>query len=167
MVPNIETGLADASRGKRAIAASSPQPNAIHHREKSRMWVSNAVITIKNLRLRTYIGFNPEERIKQQDVIINLEIKHSVNRGVFDDRVDDALNYKSVAKTIINHVEEGSFLLLEKLTADVLAICSSYPDVISAKVTVDKPQALRFADSVSLTLEYHAEISENNREKAK
>lgn len=164
---SIETSLADASRGTRAIGTSSPQPNAIHPREKSRMSVSNAVISIKNLRLRTFIGFNPEERIKQQDVVINLEIKHTVNRGVFEDHVDDALNYKSVAKAIINHVEAGSFLLLEKLTADVLAICSTYPDVISAKVTVDKPHALRFADSVSLTLEYHAEISENNREKAK
>jgi D-erythro-7,8-dihydroneopterin triphosphate epimerase len=38
------------------------------------MHLSNATINIHNLRLRTYIGFNPEELEKQQDVVINLEI---------------------------------------------------------------------------------------------
>jgi D-erythro-7,8-dihydroneopterin triphosphate epimerase len=166
-VPGINTGLLDASPDTCAITSASPQSSVVHTLKHGGTPASNAVINIKNLRLRTYIGFNPEEKIKQQDVVINLEIKHTVKRGVFDDRVDDALNYKSVAKAIINHVEEGSFLLLEKLTADIVAICSNHPDVISAKVTVDKPHALRFADSVALTLEYQAETSDNNREKAK
>ena len=37
--------------------------------------------------------------------------------------------------------------------ADVLSICDDHPDVEHARVTVDKPHALRFADSVSLTVE--------------
>ena len=45
------------------------------------------------------------------------------------------------------------------LVADVLAICSEHPDVQFARVTIDKPHALRFADSVSLALEYHADTA--------
>jgi D-erythro-7,8-dihydroneopterin triphosphate epimerase len=60
-------------------------------------------------------------------------------------------------------VEEGRFLLLEKLVADVLAICSDHSSVIAARVTIDKPHALRFADSVSLTLEHRAERTNNLR----
>ena len=121
------------------------------------MKVSNAIINISNLRLRTYIGFNPEEREKKQDVVINVEINYSLNESVLDDQVQYALNYKDITKQIIKHVEEGHFLLLEKLVADVLEICSDDNSVNYARVTIDKPHALRFADSVSLALEYRAE----------
>ena len=50
---------------------------------------------------------------------------------------------------------------MEKLVADVLQICSSHPGVQRASVTVDKPHALRFADSVSLTLEHIADRGNN------
>ncbi len=118
-----------------------------------------ATIRVTNLRLRTYIGFNPEEKRKKQDVVLNLEITYRPTRGALDDRVSDALNYKTVTKRVISHVEEGRFLLLEKLVSDVLAICSEHPSVSYSRVTIDKPHALRFADSVSLSLEYHAETA--------
>ena len=53
---------------------------------------------------------------------------------------------------MIEHIENGSFQLLEKLTADLVAIATESPMVSFAEVTVDKPHALRFADSVSVTL---------------
>jgi len=70
-----------------------------------------------------------------------------------EDQVADALNYKTITKAIIKHVESGRFLLLEKLVADVLNICNEHQDVVYAKVKIDKPHALRFADSVSLSLD--------------
>jgi len=115
---------------------------------------SSAIINIRNLRLRTLIGFNPEERVKKQDVVLNIEINYSIDNGVLQDNIDEALNYKVITKKVIEHVEQGQFLLLEKLVSEVLAICSEHPSVRSSKVTIDKPHALRFADSVSLTLEH-------------
>lgn len=123
-----------------------------------------AVINVHNLRLRTYIGFNPEEKQKQQDVVINIEIAYGPGTGVACDQVDDALNYKQITKQVIAHAESGRFLLLEKLTTDILAICSNDKRVTRAKVCVDKPHALRFAESVSVTLEYHADQSGGSSE---
>jgi len=120
---------------------------------------SSATINVRNLRLRTLIGFNPDEKTKKQDVVLNIEIRYAIGESVLEDQVDDALNYKTITKRVISHVEEGQFLLLEKLVADVLGICSDHPSVQSSSVTVDKPHALRFADSVSLTLAYHAETA--------
>ncbi len=114
----------------------------------------NAIITVTNLRLRTYIGFNEEEREKKQDVVINFEIHYPGEKACIDDNVEDALNYKVVTKEIIDHVEQGRFLLLEKLVADVLEITCRHPWVTFSKVTIDKPHALRFADSVSLSLSW-------------
>ncbi|KJY91868.1 D-erythro-7,8-dihydroneopterin triphosphate epimerase [Vibrio neptunius] len=120
----------------------------------------NAIITITNLRLRTYIGFNEEEKTKQQDIIINAEIHYPANKLCLEDNIDNALNYKTICKGIIHHVENGRFLLLEKLTSDVLGICVDHPWVSYAQVKIDKPHALRFADSVSLTLNYKAQAGE-------
>lgn len=121
------------------------------------MPVSNAIINIRNLRLRTFIGFNPEERTKKQDVVLNIEIRYAANPAALQDEVNEALNYKTITKRVIALVEEGQFLLLERLVADVLALCSEPSEVGFARVTIDKPHALRFADSVSLSLEYKAE----------
>ncbi len=123
-------------------------------------FVPEATIDIENLRLRTYIGFNPEELTKKQDVVINIQIRYALQPAVLGDSVDDALNYKTVTKAVIDCVENGRFLLLEKLVADVLQICSQHPDVTHSRVRIEKPHALRFADSVSLTLEYRSELAQ-------
>lgn len=117
--------------------------------------MQNAIINITNLRLRTFIGFNPEEREKKQDVVLNLEIHYPADFAcVAGDEVEHALNYKTITKAVIELVENGHFLLLEKLVADILAVCHQHESVSYAKVRVDKPHALRFADSVSLTLDW-------------
>ena len=123
-----------------------------------------AVIDIRDLRLRTFIGFNPEERTKRQDVVINIRIAYFPQRGIYNDRVESAMDYKRITKKVISHVEKGRFLLLEKLVADVLAICSEQPAITHSRVTIDKPHALRFAESVSLTMEHHAKPSNRNGE---
>ena len=94
---------------------------------------------------------------------MNIEICYSISEAVLEDSVEHALNYKTVTKDVIRHVEDGHFLLLEKLVGDVLNICSAHPSVHRARVTVDKPHALRFADSVSLTLEHEADRGNNLR----
>jgi len=127
-----------------------------------RAW-TNATINIHNLRLRTFIGFNPEEIEKQQDIVINIEINYTLTESILQDQVGDALNYKVIAKKVIHHVEEGRFLLLEKLVADLLAICSDHPAINHARVSVVKPHALRFADSVSLSLEYQPDKAKTIR----
>lgn len=118
------------------------------------MSVSNAVINITNLRLRTFIGFNPEEMTKQQDVVINIEIHYPADKAMANDDVEAALNYKTITKRVISHVESGHFKLLEKLVSDVLAISTEHSWTEFARVRIDKPHALRFADSVSLSLEW-------------
>lgn len=123
-----------------------------------------AIIRITNLRLRTFIGFNPAERTKQQDVVINVEIHHEAAPASLQDDVSHALNYKDISKSIIGHVETGRFLLLERLASDLLDLCTKDSAVTRASVTMDKPHALRFADSVSLTLEYDAKAQQSKTE---
>lgn len=114
----------------------------------------STLIRISNLKLRTYIGFNPEEQQKKQDITVNVQVRYPFNSDLKNDDIEGALNYKTITKNIINHVESNRFLLLEKLTSDILEICCRAENVEYVCVQVDKPHALRFADSVSVTLEY-------------
>ena len=131
------------------------RPATSIHTKDNILKVSEASINISNLRLRTYIGFNPEEKSKQQDVIVNVLIRYQADLAFVSDNEDDALNYKTITKSMISHIEDGRFHLLEKLAADLLTIATKSKQVTFAEVKVDKPYALRFADSVSVTLSAH------------
>jgi D-erythro-7,8-dihydroneopterin triphosphate epimerase len=116
------------------------------------MQLNQATIRIKNLRLRTYIGINDDEIRNKQDVVVNVKIHYDAVQATNSDQMGDALNYKIITKAIIKLVEDNRFYLLEKLTADVLEIAAEHAWVSFAEVEVDKPHALRFSDSVSLSL---------------
>ena len=112
-----------------------------------------AVIRIKNLLISAIIGFNPEERVNLQDVIINLEIEVDISKAIISDQEEVIYNYKTITKAIIAFVSESKYNLLERLTYEVLQLIMKDQRVIRAKVEIDKPRALRFADSVSVELE--------------
>ena len=115
---------------------------------------SDAVIRIKNLRLRTYIGINEEEKANRQDVVINVELRYPADKARVSEDINDVLNYRTMTKAIIRHVEENRFALLEKLTQDVLNIACEHPWVTYAEVEIDKLHALRYADSVSVAMSW-------------
>jgi D-erythro-7,8-dihydroneopterin triphosphate epimerase len=113
-----------------------------------------AIIRIKNLRISTFIGFNPEELINKQEVLINLKIKITVPQESMEkDEPDGIYDYRTITKMIISLVEEGRFMLLEVLAQKILDQVMSDERVEWAKVETDKPGALRFTDSVSVELE--------------
>ena len=117
-----------------------------------RMEPGMARIRIKNLRLRTFIGINEEEINNRQDVVVNATIFYPADDAVVINEIEHALNYRTITKAVISHVEGNRFALLERLTQDVLDIIMQNEQVHYAEVEVDKPHALRFSDSVSITL---------------
>jgi D-erythro-7,8-dihydroneopterin triphosphate epimerase len=114
-----------------------------------------ARIRVKDLRLRTFIGIKEEEINNKQDVLINLTILYPASAAVRDNDIDHALNYRTITKAIIQHVEGNRFALLERLTQEILDLVMQQAAVRYAEVEVDKPHALRFAESVSITLAGH------------
>lgn len=111
-----------------------------------------AKICVKNLRLRTFIGIKEEEINNRQDIIINLTILYSSKAAVAKNEIEYALNYRTITKEIITHVENNRFALLERLTQELVDRVMAHKMVQYVEVEVDKPQALRYSDSVSLTL---------------
>jgi D-erythro-7,8-dihydroneopterin triphosphate epimerase len=70
-----------------------------------------------------------------------------------EDEPLDIFDYKTVTKKVIALTQDGRFKLLEVLTKNILDLVMEDKKVKRAKVEVDKPHALRFAESVSLEME--------------
>ena len=112
-----------------------------------------ATVRIKDLLLRTYIGIKEEEINNPQDVVINVYLTYDATAAVDNNEIASALNYRTITKQIIHHIDGNRFALLERMTHEVLSIVIEHPAVQWAKVEIDKPHALRYAESVSVSLE--------------
>ena len=112
-----------------------------------------ARVQIKNLLLRAYIGIKDEEIDNLQDVTINVCLTYDAAEAIDRNEITAALNYRTITKQIIGHVDSNRFALLERLTHEVLNIVMEHGAVQWAQVEIDKPHALRYAESVSVCLE--------------
>jgi len=110
-------------------------------------------IHIRDLRLPAIIGIYPKERRERQDIVLNLELRADLRRAGESDDLADTIDYKALKKRVIAHVEASRHLLLERLAAEIARLCLDTPGVLSVRVIVDKPGALRFARSVAVDIE--------------
>ena len=110
-------------------------------------------IRITNLLVRGIIGINPEERVNRQDILINVTLWADTRPAAASDDIADAVNYRTLSKVIIEHVERGAPLLVERLAAEIALLCfQEDPRVLAVDVSVEKPGALRFAESVGVAI---------------
>lgn len=111
-------------------------------------------IIIKDLLLRGIIGINPEERVKQQDILINMVLFADIRQAANTDEIENAVDYKTITKRVIQHVEDSADYLVEKLVTDIARLILAENDQVQkVRVRVEKPGALRFAQSVGIEIE--------------
>ncbi len=110
-------------------------------------------ILIRDLHLRGIIGIHDWEREKRQDILINVEMVADCLPAGLSDDFRDAIDYRGVSKRIIALVEGSAFYLVEKLAHEIAGICLEDPRVALARVTVEKPGAVRFSRSVGVQVE--------------
>ena len=110
-------------------------------------------ILVKDLLLRGIIGLNDWERDNRQDILINLTLFTDIRPAGSSDRADDILNYRTITKAIIAHVEQSSYYTVEALATAIARICVIVHGADRAIVRVEKPGALRFAASVGVEIE--------------
>ena len=69
------------------------------------------------------------------------------------DDIRDAANYRTITKAIIGHIEQGQPMLVERLVQEIAdLILDTEPKVQEVEVRVEKPGALRHAQSVGITI---------------
>lgn len=110
-------------------------------------------IIIRDLLVRGIIGINPDEREKEQDILINIVLYADIRQAAASDDIQYAANYKSITKRVIQHVKESADFLVEKLVSDIARLILTEFPVQRVMVRVEKPTALRFAQSVGIEIE--------------
>ncbi len=110
-------------------------------------------VIIKDLLVRGIIGINDWERDHPQDILINIVVTTDTRRAAQTDDIADCVNYRTLAKAVMQHAETAARLTVEALANDIARICLEEPGVRKALVRVEKPGAVRFAASVGVEIE--------------
>lgn len=110
-------------------------------------------IIITDLRLRGIVGLNDWEREKKQDILINMVVFQDVRAAGLSDDVADTLNYRTLTKRVIEYVESSDHYLVEALATSLARIAVVDLEAERIRLRVEKPGALRFADSVGVEIE--------------
>ncbi len=110
-------------------------------------------IHIKDLSVTGIIGIKPEERITPQEILVNATLWVDTVPAARSDDIGDAANYRTIAKAMIEHIRDGTPMLVERLAQELVDVCfATDPKVEAVEVTVEKPGALRHARSVGITI---------------
>ena len=110
-------------------------------------------VIIKNLLARGIIGINDWERKRAQNILINLTLFTDTHRAAETDNINDCVNYSTMSKKIFAHAESANRETVEALANDLAKICLEDQAVLKVIVRVEKPGAVRFAESVGVEIE--------------
>ncbi|HEY3487779.1 MAG TPA: 2-amino-4-hydroxy-6-hydroxymethyldihydropteridine diphosphokinase [Gammaproteobacteria bacterium] len=115
-------------------------------------WIRMDKLYIQDLQIDTVIGVYDWEREIRQTVSFDLEMATDARPGAASDRVDDVLNYKPLAKRLIQYVSESRYQLIETLAQRVAEIILYEFNVQWVKLRLNKPGALRYSRNVGVEI---------------
>ena len=111
------------------------------------------IVYIRDLKIECIIGVYEWERRIRQTVILDLEMAADARRAAHGDRINDALDYKAVAKRLIDFVGRSEFQLVETLAERVAEVLLGEFALPWVRVRVNKKGALRGAGDVGVVIE--------------
>ncbi|MEK9574996.1 MAG: dihydroneopterin aldolase [Gammaproteobacteria bacterium] len=110
-------------------------------------------VFIQGLKIDTVIGIYDWEREIRQDVTLDLEMAADIKAASLTDHIDQTLDYKSVAKRLIQFVKDSEFQLVETLAEKITEIVLNEFKVEWVKLTLNKGEAVSGASGVGVIIE--------------
>ena len=110
-------------------------------------------VIIKNILARGIIGINDWEREKPQDILINIELYRAELDPAASNDINQCLDYSKVTKKVIKLAESANRFTVEALAQDIASLCLEDPRILKITVRVEKPGAVRFAQSAGVEIE--------------
>lgn len=104
------------------------------------------LIGFENHRISCIIGIHDAERVEKQDIFVDLKVAVDISKCVSSDRVEDTVDYVSMALVCSNLAINNSYRLLERYAVDVLKALFDSFDIQEAWIKVKKPNGLPLAD---------------------
>jgi dihydroneopterin aldolase len=111
------------------------------------------IVYIKELEVETVIGIFDWERKIKQIVSLDLEMQSDIAAAAATDHIDQALDYKSIAKRLIAFIEASEFQLIETMAEQIAEIIIKEFNVPWLKLRLSKPRAVRGSKDVGVVIE--------------
>lgn len=115
------------------------------------------IVYVHDLRIETVIGVYDWERQVRQTVVIDIDMMADISAAAKTDRIEDALNYKAVAKRLIAFVSSSNFYLVETLAEHVATLIMTEFRVPWVRLRINKEGAVRGAKGVGVIIERRIE----------
>ncbi len=110
-------------------------------------------VFIRGLETYCIVGVNPWEREVQQKVVFDITMDCDCREAGRRDDMAYTVDYKEVAKAVLELVSNSRFFLVEALAEAVASkVLALEPRVQAVTVAVEKPGAVRFAESVGVRI---------------
>ena len=100
------------------------------------------VITLSGIRANGRHGANPGERDAEQPFDLEICIEMDLSAAAQSDDLGDTLNYADVHQRAVAIVQSTSFVLLERLAAEIISDIFRDARVARAQVRIGKPELL-------------------------
>ena len=111
------------------------------------------IIFLGGLTTECIIGIWDWERRIKQKIVVDLEMGADIRRAAGSDRIDDTLDYKSVAKRLLQFIGDSEFQLVETLTERIAELVITEFSVPWVRVRLNKQGAIRGSRDVGILIE--------------
>ena len=104
-------------------------------------------IHIEDLKFQAIIGILDFERVKEQDILVNLTLQY--------DFTDEFINYAELSELIKSYIQKNKFLLIEDALSSLSTkLKKTFPLINTLNLKITKPSILPDA-IVSVSNIYH------------
>ncbi|SKA23086.1 dihydroneopterin aldolase FolB [Vibrio cincinnatiensis] len=110
-------------------------------------------VFIEQLTVITTIGVYDWEQTIKQKLMLDLEMAHDNRPAGKSDDVAEALDYAQVSQAVIEHIEQGRFLLVERVAEEVAELIMRRFSVPWIRIRLTKPGAVSHAKGVGVVIE--------------
>jgi 7,8-dihydroneopterin aldolase/epimerase/oxygenase len=135
------------------LLASTAMYNAFYLGQSRECFMPQDIVFIEDLRIDTIIGIYDWERKVKQTIALDIEMAADNVKPASSENIDDALNYKAVAKRLIAFTEESQFQLVETLAERLVEIIRTEFDVPWCRLKLSKLGAVTGSRSVGVIIE--------------
>jgi len=111
------------------------------------------IIFLSGLTTECIIGIWDWERRVKQKIVLDLEMGADIRRAAATDHIDDTLDYKRVAKRLLQYIGDSQFQLVETLAERIAEVVITEFAVPWVRVRLNKQGAIRGSRDVGILIE--------------
>ena len=117
--------------------------------EKNKSSIKRSVL-IKNFIIKEIIGIHEHEKIKKQKIKFNIVIDIDSNVLPNEKDIKSIVDYEKITNNLKNLTKNKKYNFLESLAEDSFKEIFEDKRINSVKIKIEKPEAIKGADSVGV-----------------